>query len=107
MGLGRRKERHLRVWSQLPAALSYSKDMISWVRCLRCGAQAGHKLVREGPRERLGELCHSGPCGAAELGAAGSQQGTRLMPAQGDFLSPFSWVYSLLPSLALPTPRLH
>lgn len=45
--------------SQLPAALSYSKDMMSWVRCLRCGAQAGHRLVREGPKGEAGrELPH-------------------------------------------------
>lgn len=50
VGLARRKERHLRVWSKLLTALAYYKDTMSWVRCLTCGAQAGHRLVREGPR---------------------------------------------------------
>lgn len=54
VGLARRKERHLRVRSQLPAVLSYSKDVMSWVRCLGCGAQAGHRLVREGPKGEAG-----------------------------------------------------
>lgn len=49
-----------------------------------------------------GRGCHSGPCGAAELGTVGSQQGTRLMPAQGDFLSLLGWVCYLLSSFLLP-----
>lgn len=100
VGLARSNERRLRARPQPLAVLSHSKDTMSWVRCLRCGAQAG-----EGGAQGRGQeqLCHSRPCGAAELGAADPQGWRRVLSAQDGLLRPVSKAYYLLSSFALPS----
>lgn len=61
VGLARSRERCLRVRPPLLAAPSYSEDAMSWVRCPRCGAQAGEGGARGRGQE---QLCHSCPRGA-------------------------------------------
>lgn len=57
VGLARSRERCLRVRPPLLAAPSYSEGAMSWVRCPRCGAQAGEGGARgRGPGAALPQL---------------------------------------------------